>query len=56
MKDPHFRRRGVFDREIKNSKEETLPALPLPIVKSLRSSDADPKAPELGEHNKDFLF
>jgi len=56
MQDPHFRARGVFDRELHNGQGDTIAALPTPIARPFRASDDGPvKVSDLGEDNSDVL-
>lgn len=48
VKDPHVRARGLFDHTLRAGGQE-LPALPMPIVPSLRGTPARANAPRLGE-------
>jgi alpha-methylacyl-CoA racemase len=57
LDDPHFKARGLFAAKLTNEKGETLPAIPVPIDKSLRpGAAADASAPALGAHNSEFGF
>ncbi|MCI5084676.1 MAG: CoA transferase [Rhodovulum sp.] len=55
MQDPHFRARGVFDRQLSNAEGDTITALPTPIARVMA---ADPsgtdRAPRLGQDNDDL--
>lgn len=57
MQDPHFKARGLFDAQISSADGgETITALPTPIDAAFRTSRVIAAgAPELGEHNKDYL-
>ncbi|WP_459617008.1 CaiB/BaiF CoA transferase family protein [Bordetella sp. 2513F-2] len=48
--DPHFKARGIFDREVVNSEGQSMPALPVPVCAAFRSSQLRVAAPALGEH------
>ena len=50
VQDPHFKARGIFDREVVNSGGQSMPALPVPVCASFRSSQIRVAAPALGEH------
>ncbi len=57
LDDPHFKARGVFAPRLVNENGETLPAVPVPINRSLRPGAAtDASAPALGAHNEEFGF
>ncbi len=47
----HFRSRGLFDRDV-TSGNHKMPALPVPLVETLRKSGKDSRSPRLGEHGQ----
>jgi crotonobetainyl-CoA:carnitine CoA-transferase CaiB-like acyl-CoA transferase len=51
--DPSFVARGLFDRQTGDGSGTTMPALPVPVDRSLRTDDAELHAPELGERDLD---
>ncbi len=55
VQDPHFKARGVFDRQVVNSKGRCMPALPVPVCASFRSVQTRVAAPALGEHTNEIL-
>jgi alpha-methylacyl-CoA racemase len=57
LDDSHFKARGLFARKLVNEKDDTLPATPVPIDRTLRTGGlADAAAPALGAHNAEFGF
>jgi len=48
---PQFRSRGLFSREV-TSDGCKMPALPVPLVESLRSSETDRESPRLGANSR----
>lgn len=46
--DPHFVQRGLFDRKVRLSGRDEIPALPVPVVDAFRSSERVLEAPALG--------
>jgi alpha-methylacyl-CoA racemase len=55
MNDPHFRARGVFDRQLSNEEGSAIAALPIPIAHNLVANPQDTQtAPRLGADNHDF--
>lgn len=55
VQDPHFKARGLFDREVVNSSGRPMPALPVPVCGSFRSVQTRIAAPALGEHTNEIL-
>ncbi len=55
VQDPHFKERGLFDREVENIKGQSMPALPVPVCPAFRSAKMRVAAPALGEHTCDIL-
>ncbi|PLC52039.1 CoA transferase [Pollutimonas nitritireducens] len=55
VQDPHFKARGLFDREVMNSNGRSMPALPVPVCTSFRSNQTRVPAPALGEHTNEIL-
>lgn len=55
VEDPHFKARGLFDREVENQRGQSMPALPVPVCAAFRSAQARVAAPALGEHTNDIL-
>ncbi|HWL27712.1 MAG TPA: CaiB/BaiF CoA-transferase family protein [Burkholderiaceae bacterium] len=55
VQDPHFKARGLFDREVMNSHGRRMPALPVPVCTSFRSAETRVAAPALGEHTNEVL-
>lgn len=55
VQDPHFKARGLFDREVVNSNGRPMPALPVPVCSSFRSTQTRVAAPALGEHTNEIL-
>lgn len=55
VQDPHFKARGLFDREVANSSGRPMPALPVPVCASFRSAQTRVAAPALGEHTNEIL-
>ena len=56
MQDPHFRARGVFDGQLKNTDGDIIAALPTPIARPFRApADGPVRISELGEDNSDVL-
>jgi crotonobetainyl-CoA:carnitine CoA-transferase CaiB-like acyl-CoA transferase len=55
VQDPHFKARGLFDREVMNSHGRSMPALPVPVCTSFRSTETRVAAPALGEHTHEVL-
>ncbi len=51
---PHFLARGLFDGRLANAEGQQIPALPLPIAKSLRRQDRT-VSPPLGEGNGELM-
>lgn len=51
MDDPHFRARGLFDRQLVNEDGDRIVALPVPVDPSMRANPGLAPAPRLGEHN-----
>jgi alpha-methylacyl-CoA racemase len=49
--DPAFVARRLFDRQTGDGAESTMPALPVPVDRGLRTEDSVLHAPQLGEHN-----
>ncbi|HYG42453.1 MAG TPA: CaiB/BaiF CoA-transferase family protein [Bordetella sp.] len=54
VQDPHFRARGIFDREVVNGSGQAMPALPVPVCAPFRSGQARAAAPALGEHTNEI--
>lgn len=54
VQQPHFQSRGLFEQRVEDSQGRALPALPLPIDASFRTT-ALPTFPELGEGNDTLL-
>jgi alpha-methylacyl-CoA racemase len=54
IRDIHFRARGLFERKV-TLPEHTLPALPVPVVPSLRSPSVARAAPMVGADNASLL-
>ena len=52
--DPHFVARGVFARQVAIP-GHVLAALPVPVVKALRTPEASAPAPRVGEHNEAII-
>lgn len=55
VQDPHFKARGLFDREVVNNNGRRMPALPVPVCASFRSTETRVAAPALGEHTSQIL-
>ena len=55
MTDPQFQARGLFNRQISGADGETLTALPLPLVPSLRDKTESRGTPGLGADNAAYL-
>ncbi|MEE2722212.1 MAG: CaiB/BaiF CoA-transferase family protein [Pseudomonadota bacterium] len=56
LDDPHFRARGLFDAAVINNEGDEMPALPVPVARSLRAIPDGPRgAPALGAHNGDLI-
>jgi len=55
VEDPHFKARGLFDREVENHLGRSMPALPVPVCAAFRSTQTRVAAPALGEHTHDIL-
>lgn len=51
VQDPHFRARGLFSREVENDEGARMPALPVPVVPTLRTPANLAQAPALGAGN-----
>lgn len=54
VRDLHFRARGVFERQV-TIPGHVLPALPVPVVRSLRTPAASAPAPRVGEDNEAII-
>ena len=55
LEDPHFRARGLFDAAVANNEGDEIPALPVPVDRSLRPyADQSLPAPALGAHNDEL--
>jgi crotonobetainyl-CoA:carnitine CoA-transferase CaiB-like acyl-CoA transferase len=46
--DPHFTSRGLFQRRVRSSSGEELPALPIPVISAFRGAELTRDAPRLG--------
>lgn len=55
VQDPHFKARGIFDREVVNRQGQTMSALPVPVCATFRSARIQALSPGLGEHTDDIL-
>jgi crotonobetainyl-CoA:carnitine CoA-transferase CaiB-like acyl-CoA transferase len=55
VQDPHFKERGIFEREVATRDGRILTALPVPVCAAFRSAQTRIAAPSLGEHTKDVL-
>jgi len=55
VQDAHFQVRGLFDREVTNNSGSSMPALPVPVCTSFRSTQSNVAAPALGEHTSEIL-
>src|SRR5690606_30399780 len=55
VQDPHFKARGLFDREVMNSHGRRMPAPPVPVCTAFRSTEMRIAAPALGEHTNEVL-
>ena len=56
LDDKQFKARGVFDEILMSKSGNSMPAIPVPIVKALRNNDDRQRyAPLVGEHNDEFF-
>jgi len=55
VQDPHFIEREVFSHTVSNNKDQTIPALPVPIASFFRMQKKDAEAPALGANNDEFF-
>lgn len=54
VRDLHFKARGVFERQVTIA-GHVLPALPVPVVRSLRTPAASAPAPRVGQDNEAII-
>jgi len=56
LKDAHFQARGLFRWVLRNERNETLPALPVPVDPAFRAAPGEAlAAPPLGAHTTEYL-
>lgn len=55
LQDPHFKARGLFEREVLNSSGASMPALPVPVCAAFRSDERRVAAPALGQHTQQLF-
>lgn len=55
VQDPHFKARGVFERQIVGRDGHQITALPVPVCGAFRSGENSVAAPALGEHTAEVL-
>jgi crotonobetainyl-CoA:carnitine CoA-transferase CaiB-like acyl-CoA transferase len=56
MDDEQFKQRGLFSQKLVNAKGDSIPATPVPIVKSFRAhGEEGVGASALGAHNDEYL-
>lgn len=51
LSDPHFKSRGLLDRQVENASGDRTMALPVPVVPQYRTSQETSRAPALGADN-----
>ena len=55
VQDPHFKARGLFDRQVVNGSGLSISALPVPVCLAFRSDEMRVAAPALGEHTRQVM-
>lgn len=55
VQDPHFVERGLFEHRVATADGREMPALPMPLCASFRSTEKAVVAPELGAHTEEIM-